>query len=827
MVQSSSKRARAATRSANAPNKRSKHQTLLQSSSQHAPPRQPPYRRPSPRRALAESQQAAATPAEDAFEVELRESQPEVSIQAPATASSAVTVASAETDNTEGFDERFADNFDGIDWSRLPAFIKPTRTLKQRKSWVWQYGYRVALRVNPSRTYFICRYCFQHRALDINGGIAEVTKATSSASAHLALNKPGHRISKTGTIPHREEGQLTIAMAVARGVDVSQSAANALGNFDVQRFRLSAIQWLVDNNLPISVFESSSFRSMMGFANPEAEAALWQSHHSVARFVLRLYDYMAPQVVAELSQAASKIHISFDGWTTKGGKRGFFGVVAHYATADGDIRDVAIDLPQLAGVHSGDRIADCIDQVLKKFSITAAKLGWFVLDNASSNDVAIEKLGVKYKFDASERRLRCGPYTINLVGQALIFGNNSNSYDNDETELEEEAAFMRDWRKQGPLGVLIDVIHHIKTPQQYTLFETFQHQANAELPANEQRKVFEPVKPVVTRWNSYFDAFERAVFLQHAINAYALHHISHTARLPPAQRDNAPAWMRSDGLTANDWQVIIEYINVLRPLKEATKRLEGRGKTGKFGAIYDIIPVFEYLMGEYEVHVKHYSQVDYNQLGAPEDHLAINLRAAWAKLNEYYTKLDSLVAYYAAVALHPYYKRYYEKNWRDKPEWLVSARQRFLQIWATYKPQRIANTRVHRHSTTAIDDAIAAALDDSSDDDISDEYELWSRLEPRWTTEQFNDPKLHPIKYWLGLRSKYPHLSQLAIDVITIPASSCECERMFSQLADLLAPRRRKIGRQLLAALQCIRAWMGLGIATPLRKADARLTNDD
>lgn len=87
--------------------------------------------------------------------------------------------------------------------------------------------------------------------------------------------------------------------------------------------------------------------------------------------------------------------------------------------------------------------------MLKKFSITAAKLGWFVLDNASANDVAIENLGVEYKFDASERRLCCGSYTTNLVGEALIFGNNSNIYDIDETELEDEAAFMHDWRKQG------------------------------------------------------------------------------------------------------------------------------------------------------------------------------------------------------------------------------------------------------------------------------------------------------------------------------------------------------------------------------------------
>jgi hypothetical protein len=108
---------------------------------------------------------------------------------------------------------------------------------------------------------------------------------------------------------------------------------------------------------------------------------------------------------------------------------------------------------------------------------------------------------------------------------------------------------------------------------------------------------------------------------------------------------------------------------------------------------------------------------------------------------------------------------------------------------------------------------------------MSDEFELWLRLEPRWTTEQFNDPELHPIKYWLSLQSKYPHLSQLAVDVLTIPASSCECKRMFSQLAHLLAPRRRKIGRQLLAALQCIRAWMGLGMTTPSEMAESRLTD--
>jgi hypothetical protein len=44
-----------------------------------------------------------------------------------------------------------------------------------------------------------------------------------------------------------------------------------------------------------------------------------------------------------------------------------------------------------------------------------------------------------------------------------------------------------------------------------------------------------------------------------------------------------------------------------------------------------------------------------------------------------------------------------------------------------------------------------------------------------------------------------------------IPASSCECERMFSELDDILEPRRRNITPQLLAAIQCVRRCRSAG----------------
>ncbi|KAA8622731.1 hypothetical protein PtrV1_04037 [Pyrenophora tritici-repentis] len=221
-----------------------------------------------------------------------------------------------------------------------------------------------------------------------------------------------------------------------------------------------------------------------------------------------------------LSSAISKIYISFDGWTTKGGKRGFFGVVAHFADADGTIRDLPIALPQLTGAHTGERIAEVV-------------------------------------------------------------------------------------------GNIIDVF-------------------------------------VVTRWNSFHDTFVRAAKLHNAVDEYAQSHIERTV--------GADAYARSRN------NKLTKYISVLEPLKEATKRLKARGKAGRFGAIYEVIPVFEAILAVYEQLLKNHESVDYNANSALEDHLPINLRAAWAKLNAYYTKLDESPAYFAATCLHLYYKNYCENS---------------------------------------------------------------------------------------------------------------------------------------------------------------------
>ncbi|KAI1566127.1 hypothetical protein PtrEW13061_011860 [Pyrenophora tritici-repentis] len=540
--------------------------------------------------------------------------------------------------------------------------------------------------------------------------------------------------------PQQAGGQLSLQQAFEAGVEVPQHAANAMGHFNVQQFRQAAVLCLLDNNLPMELLTRPSFREMINFANPEAEAALWVSPRSVATYAMRLFRCIQPHVVQALSTAVSKIHISFDGWTTKG-----------------VIQDLPIDLPQLAGAHTGEAIAETIIKTLEAYSITREKLGYFVLDNAANNNTAIAAVARAYDFDAAHRRLRCGPHTLNLVGQAIIFGADKEAYDNVAEQLNTEEVCMQEWRKQGPLGVLVDVINYIKTPQQYELFREFQRAANAELPARERLKVLEPVKPVVTRWNSYYAAFQRATQLQAAYNSYAEHHINRVtlddrrAIQHNSKRPDAPSWMRSTGLTAADWAVITEYQDCLQPLKLATERLEGRGKAGNFGAIYEIIPVFEYVLSALEARVRPYEQVDFNYTDAPEDHLHINLRAAWSKANDYYNKLDDSPVYYAAVCLHPYYKYYCENSWADKPEWLTAANAGFKQLWQQYKPscQRPPSRTNTTTIANGIDDVIESFTRRNSNKEKAahdDEYERWRTQEPEWSKEQYLGDG-HPVMY--------------------------------------------------------------------------------
>jgi hypothetical protein len=74
-----------------------------------------------------------------------------------------------------------------------------------------------------------------------------------------------------------------------------------------------------------------------------------------------------------------------------------------------------IALPQLTGAYSGERIAKVVSQTLRQFNINSSTVSYFVLDNASNNNSAVAAIAQKIDFNATYRRIRCAPHTLNLI----------------------------------------------------------------------------------------------------------------------------------------------------------------------------------------------------------------------------------------------------------------------------------------------------------------------------------------------------------------------------------------------------------------------------
>lgn len=97
----------------------------------------------SPRQVLVASSQASN------FEATIQASRAEDTVLSPSEGSEQATIA-ASTAGGEAIDTGFVwveDNYEGFDQTRYPNHSKPPTTLSSRASWVYNYGYRIALRV--------------------------------------------------------------------------------------------------------------------------------------------------------------------------------------------------------------------------------------------------------------------------------------------------------------------------------------------------------------------------------------------------------------------------------------------------------------------------------------------------------------------------------------------------------------------------------------------------------------------------------------------------------------------------------------------------------
>ena len=68
------------------------------------------------------------------------------------------------------------------------------------------------------------------------------------------------------------------------------------------------------------------------------------------------------------------------------------------------------------------------------------------------------------------------------------------------------------------------------------------------------------------------------------------------------------------------------------------------------------------------------------------------------------------------------------------------------------------------------------------------------------------------FNYWRDQEQAFPKLAKLAFNVLSIPAMSAECERVFSSCKLLITPNRNQLGVDSIEAAECLRYWYRQGL---------------
>ncbi|KAJ8515393.1 hypothetical protein ONZ45_g7180 [Pleurotus djamor] len=588
------------------------------------------------------------------------------------------------------------------------------------------------------------------------------------------------------------------------------------------------VRWVTESLRPFKIVSDRGFQCLMKTGRP---GYYLPSPTTVSRDVKLVFARARKRMAKMLQEYDGDLNFATDAWTSPN-HRAFVAITVHLEM-DGEPISILLDLVEVSEVcNLGFNLAAAFAQVLDDFGIQNKILS-ITCDNASANDTMIEEIAdLVLKYKGEENRVRCFAHIINLVAKSLLKqfdvpkGKKHDAMSTAEKELADLAVDldMEDLQTRLEAGRSgqaenddddiqgwIDELDSMSEGEKAAHREEVQpvslvlvklrklsykilHSTTILLPA--WKKVLaalhlkERVMPrdVTTRWNSTFDMLDFAIEYRSAVQTMTQQHEEALGMYEMAN---------------SDWKIAEQLRDVLRILKDATLFFSRETPN-----LATVIPAMDHIDEKFGSDALN-----------PKLHSAIRASVAVAKrtCNRYYSRTDGSELYRIAMVLHPRYKlSYFEKAEWDL-EWQEKARQLVRQVYETRyaglevppPTSGLSESSQTQHSSAApkrtdnIFDSLPA-LSAPIAREHRDELERYLSTDPEMTT--------NVIQWWVERRSMYPRLSRMAIDYLTIPATSVAVERVFSQGRLLISSIRNRLSSQSTRAILCLGQWSLIGM---------------
>ncbi|KAL2138247.1 hypothetical protein VTI28DRAFT_7190 [Corynascus sepedonium] len=466
---------------------------------------------------------------------------------------------------------------------------------RTRTSWIAEYGWFL-LRVNNSKTegrWWVCRICSQ-----LYSGAA-----TSSPALHLNLEHQKYEKVKEPTQPvKKQRSALEMLQSSGKGeVFVTRSVG--------ERFKELLVRWILNNNLAFVTVEDPDFYALLSLLDAAlVDSLLHKAGNTIRSWLEERYHSHQELLKQDVQSTPYLKHLSFDLWTSPNSYT-LLAVILHYTNVEQRPKSTLLAMIHVSGSHTGENLSKYIKAVIQEWEI-GQKIGYFVTDNADSNDTCIislmgslfPTLSAQERFQLKlKKRLRCIGHIINVVAKAFIEGDEKQllkSLAVEQTQiycsLEEEAELLKQWRRRGPID--------------FTAFEA--------LISNEDSTSLQMENDNDIRWTSVYVMVVRAIKLRAALEVYCMQAVT-----DPSHPDSKIS--SEDILTRQDWLTLMEIQKILANFALARKKFEGNSPT--FPEV--IATLFSLLKKLKEEESRHYDNLDLTVFDGP-DHFSQELSNA-------------------------------------------------------------------------------------------------------------------------------------------------------------------------------------------------------
>lgn len=470
---------------------------------------------------------------------------------------------------------------------------------------------------------------------------------------------------------------------------------------------------------------------------------------------------------------------------------------------------------------------------------------------------------------AYQRRIRCINHELNLSATGFLDGTFKEVIKklppaSEERELlQEENDFLENWRQSGPINKLHHLMGWIRRGTQRR--EQFLQLTRGELTEQELLEFGQVLwdtrelgglmvkQDNITRWNSFFESAKRALQLKDPIEIFQRRMVN--------ERDSKKRLPEEYLLGDDDWAFLGIAVDILEPVFRLTKRFEERAPR-----IAEVAASLHYLLDHFRqqrsiyidnianptisgpdfagtsVFVGHQppalqpiappntqseifsdrpqrqrrqptryqDSIDDIEIAETDDSAEFsdrqNLRALRAslsvaiyKVDKYIATLEDSPAYWAAMILHPgLKKRWIEKHLSEQhAQRIIQGFKKFFDKDYNQKSSPTPRQTVQTRPSYLIDEDFYDKPEDLLLKDELSEYFSMSLL-----------PVEDPLEWWRQHQTSLPKLAKMAFDILSIPATSCEVERVFSQSKLTISTQRCRLMDETIEELVCLKYWL-------------------